>query len=253
MLLIVLTLYYRLDYESGTNVTFTAEAAEGWKFVRWQGSASGFTNPLEVTVLGEMNVVAVFEKNIFTLNTTIVGQGSITRSSNASAFEAGSVVTLTSSPVSGWKFVRWDGDASGTNKSVNVTMDTDKNVQATFAQLQNGNWQVQVNVLNTMYIKGTIKIYNKSGALVKEINQTTWARQSLYIFANVPLEEELTAKMEFYISNNGKNAITSGKTSSSPELTIGSGGLIKHEIKATLNTLYENKTLTSYFIISGVK
>lgn len=30
--------------------------------MRWQGSASGSTNPLQVTVTGEMNVVAVFEK-----------------------------------------------------------------------------------------------------------------------------------------------------------------------------------------------
>ena len=51
------------DYESGTNVTITAEPAEGWKFVRWQGSVSGNMNPLQVTVTGEMNVVAVFEEN----------------------------------------------------------------------------------------------------------------------------------------------------------------------------------------------
>ena len=54
----------RLDYESGAKVAVTVTPSKGWKFVRWQGSGSGTTNPLEITISGEQNIVAVFEQDL---------------------------------------------------------------------------------------------------------------------------------------------------------------------------------------------
>ena len=83
-----------------------------------------------------MNVVAVFEKFTFTLNTSIEGQGSVSRSPNASSYENGTSVTLTAIPASGWKFIRWEGDASGTSSTITVNMNSTKNIKAIFSQIK---------------------------------------------------------------------------------------------------------------------
>jgi len=42
------------------------------------------------------------------------------------------VVDLTATAATGYQFVNWTGDASGTNPSTSVTMDSDKTVTANF-------------------------------------------------------------------------------------------------------------------------
>lgn len=46
-------------------------------------------------------------------------------------------VTLTATPAAGWKFVRWEGDASGTNASTSITMTSNKAVVAVFEEESN--------------------------------------------------------------------------------------------------------------------
>ena len=49
------------DYESGTVVELTANPAPGWGFVRWEGSFTGTTNPIQITVNNPLQLTAVFE------------------------------------------------------------------------------------------------------------------------------------------------------------------------------------------------
>lgn len=52
-----------------------------------------------------------------------------------SRYAKDTVVTLTASPVSGYRFDQWNGDASGNVTSVTVTMNSGKNVTATFKKV----------------------------------------------------------------------------------------------------------------------
>jgi len=47
-------------------------------------------------------------------------------------------VTLNANPVSGWMFDHWSGDASGSNPSVTITMNSHKSVTAYFTEIQPG-------------------------------------------------------------------------------------------------------------------
>jgi uncharacterized repeat protein (TIGR02543 family) len=51
---------YGSQYCSGTQVTLTATAADGWVFDGWTGDASGSTNPLTVTVSANKTITANF-------------------------------------------------------------------------------------------------------------------------------------------------------------------------------------------------
>jgi len=60
-----------------------------------------------------------------------LGAGSVSPSSGR--YELGTKVTLTATPVSGYTFDYWDGNASGSSATVTITMDSDKNIIAHFA------------------------------------------------------------------------------------------------------------------------
>ena len=61
------------------------------------------------------------------------GSGTVSRSPNASSYEAGTQVTLTATPAGwGWRFERWEGDVSTTTNPVTITMNGDKSITARF-------------------------------------------------------------------------------------------------------------------------
>jgi uncharacterized repeat protein (TIGR02543 family) len=119
-------------YDYGSTVQLTATPATGWHFTGWSGDASGNTNPLDVTMNGDKNVTATFAPDQHTLTVGTVGSGSVGKAPDQPTYDYGSTVQLTATPATGWNFVSWSGDASGNTNPLNVTMDADKNITATF-------------------------------------------------------------------------------------------------------------------------
>jgi len=66
------------------------------------------------------------------LDVTIQGYGSVTRSPNHPFYPPGTVVQLTAMAANGNAFVGWSGDATGTTNPISITMDADKHVTAAF-------------------------------------------------------------------------------------------------------------------------
>ena len=134
-------------YEAGTPVTLTATPAPGWQFDGWSGDASGSDNPLTITMDGNKTITATFSKiqgTMYTLTVNTVGQGSVTP--NGGTYEAGTSVTLTASPASGWQFDGWSGDASGSNNPITITMNGNKTVTATFSEKPPTMYTLTVNI-----------------------------------------------------------------------------------------------------------
>jgi len=106
---------------------------------RATGSVSGLTGDFEYFVQavdGVGNVGVRFDGNaitrMYTLTVEKVGQGLVTVSPTGGEYVAGTVVTLTATPATGWHFSGWSGACSGTGPCT-ITMDADKTVSATFA------------------------------------------------------------------------------------------------------------------------
>ncbi|NLD72420.1 MAG: hypothetical protein GX649_06850, partial [Chloroflexi bacterium] len=68
------------------------------------------------------------------LNTTIVGQGTISKTPDTESYVCGQRVTLTATPADGWKFAGWSGSLSSTTNPLIVTMNRTLNMTATFTQ-----------------------------------------------------------------------------------------------------------------------
>ncbi len=70
-------------------------------------------------------------KTIWRLSTDAAdGQGSVDPS--IATFHDGDTVTITAEPASGWSFDYWNGDASGSENPITITMDSDKTIYAYF-------------------------------------------------------------------------------------------------------------------------
>lgn len=70
----------------------------------------------------------------YSLTVAVNGQGTTSPSTGTYTYSEGQSVTITAIPVSGWQFDHWSGDASGTDASVYVTMDSNKSVIANFTR-----------------------------------------------------------------------------------------------------------------------
>ncbi|OQY58519.1 MAG: hypothetical protein B6245_11355 [Desulfobacteraceae bacterium 4572_88] len=81
----------------------------------------------------DKSVTANFTIKTHSLTVT-ASNGSVTKSPSASSYDCGTEVSLTANPNSGWHFVRWEGDTSGTSASASVTMSADRSVTAIFEE-----------------------------------------------------------------------------------------------------------------------
>jgi hypothetical protein len=71
---------------------------------------------------------------VYNLQTTAVGDGTISASPTGSPYSSNTVVTLTATPAPYWVFDHWTGNATGTANPVTVTMNGPRTVQAVFVR-----------------------------------------------------------------------------------------------------------------------
>ena len=123
-------------YSPGDVVELTAIPDASWVFDGWSGDAAGLDNPISITVDADLVIDANFVSGPveeYALDVTTVGSGQVTLNPAGGIYAEGTVVELTAAPAAGWAFDGWSEDLTGTVNPVTLTMDTDKNVTATFA------------------------------------------------------------------------------------------------------------------------
>ncbi len=109
----------------------TAAPAAGYRFDRWSGDVSGNVTSTTITVNANKNIIATFIK-IYKLTASVspAGVGAISPASGT--YDEGTNVAVTAVPAAGYRFDRWSNDATGTNASIIVNMNAEKNLTAHF-------------------------------------------------------------------------------------------------------------------------
>ncbi|MDR9364499.1 MAG: hypothetical protein RI575_04110 [Balneolaceae bacterium] len=123
------------DYPSGTVVELTAEPANNWQFVEWQGDLQGSENPENITIEEEVEVTAVFEPVSYPLTINIDGEGTVEENviqAKSTDYPFGTTVELTAIPDSAWAFIEWEDDIESTESTVEITIDEPKTVTVVF-------------------------------------------------------------------------------------------------------------------------
>jgi hypothetical protein len=108
----------------------------------------------------EADPVSISIEPTYTVNATAAGGGSISLSSSSGVYSNGALVTLTATPLPGWTFLQWLGDASGTNPTNTVRVTGDLCVQALFGTSLGttvaGNGSVMIDPVAPLYPYGTV-------------------------------------------------------------------------------------------------
>jgi polygalacturonase len=118
-------------YTCGSVLSLQATAANGYVFSGFSGDFTSTANPASFELDQNTNITATFTVGTpCTLTTTVVGQGSITPSSGS--YACGTTINIQANPASKYLFNGWSGDLSGTATPTTLTLNTNKNVTATF-------------------------------------------------------------------------------------------------------------------------
>jgi len=134
-------------YATGTQVTLSAVAANGYTFTGWSGSgiACPGTGTCAMTMDATRTVTATFSQNQasnYTLNVTLAGSGTVTSAPGgincggdcSESYPTGTLVTLSAVAANGYNFSGWSGSGiacPGTG-TCDVTMDAARTVIASF-------------------------------------------------------------------------------------------------------------------------
>jgi len=116
------------SYAYGTSVSLTAIPSAHYHFISWSGDVSGSVNPQSIVMDSNKNVGASFAVDTYTLSVSQPDNGLI--SPSGGTYDYGSSVKLVCIPSPHYHFVRWTGDAIGTETSITITMDGNKNISA---------------------------------------------------------------------------------------------------------------------------
>ena len=119
-------------------VAITQFAADG----SWGSTISNLRSQLANETIKSCGLIG--EKYKLTINAG--SGGTVKKEPDSESYPSDTKVTLTAEPSEGYVFKNWSGDASGTNKTVEITMDKDKSVTAVFEQIPSNMFSVTVNV-----------------------------------------------------------------------------------------------------------
>lgn len=132
------------SFARGTRVTLTADPADGSTFAGWSDPACPGTGPCELTIVGATTLQARFDPESGTPTLTVKkpGSGSGTVTSEppgiecgdacAAPFAGGTTVTLRAAADDGSIFAGWSEEACGTEPTCELTLSSDRTVEATF-------------------------------------------------------------------------------------------------------------------------
>lgn len=139
--------------------------------------------------------------------------GSVSRSPSGDEYDSGVQVTLTASPASGYAFDNWSGGASGTEPTITVTMNSDKNIVANFvSNFVNPPIQVALDFFgikdthqpSVSFAPNTIQLY-----VVAYDGKTTWNYTYPSNGEGIPMNyfqlEDLSQQTIFRTSSVGDN------------------------------------------------
>ncbi|MFP4608305.1 MAG: C45 family autoproteolytic acyltransferase/hydrolase [Candidatus Aenigmatarchaeota archaeon] len=128
------------EYEESETVDIEAVAEEGYEFVEWTGDVGTVEDATANATTVEMNdnytIIAEFKEEsvYYELTVNIEGEGEVELEPDQDQYEEGTEVTLSASPEDGWKFVEWTGDHDDTEEEITITMDSNKDITATFEE-----------------------------------------------------------------------------------------------------------------------
>lgn len=128
-------------YNEGTSVNVVATPTPGsdYSFSHWSGDASGTNDHIVITMDDDKDITAHFTAAppTYTLTTHVDPSGAGTVSPPGGTYPQGTVLSVSANANTGYVFDHWSGDASGTSQTIELIMNSNKDITAHF-ELEDG-------------------------------------------------------------------------------------------------------------------
>lgn len=152
-------------YDHGSEVSMSAIPATGWEFVKWSGDVDETANPVTLTIINPLSVVAEFQRKEYPLTIEIEGNGEVQEEvipQRTTDYSYETLVELTPIPAEGWEFLEWSGDISGNETPVQIRITGSTSITAIFQLKQyslevntEGSGNVVIDPVQEFYTHGT--------------------------------------------------------------------------------------------------
>ena len=132
-------------YPVNQSVSVLAVAQTGYVFGRWMGDLAGPDNPRTILIREDKSITAIFNPTVTMYSSPSEG-GSVALepAQPANGYAAGTEVTITAKAAKGYHFVSWQGDISGSKKSVSIAVDAPMTITAVFVGQSPSRWWLWV-------------------------------------------------------------------------------------------------------------
>ncbi len=125
-----------VDLKLGETVEIIAIPQQHNQFIEWDGAVSSSDTKLILTVDQTLELTAYFATDTYSLEVFQQGQGSVlvdgTPYMSPRTYSPGDTVRLTAEPADKWRFEGWEEGYSGTDTTVEITVNSDLQVTARF-------------------------------------------------------------------------------------------------------------------------
>ena len=131
-------------YPVNQSVSVLASAEAGYVFSRWTGDLAGSENPRTIAVDDSKAIAAIFNPTVNIYCSPSEGGSVELDPQFSNGYTAGTEVTMTAKPAKGYRFSSWEGDASGSDRSMTLNVDEPKTITARFVEESPSRWWVWV-------------------------------------------------------------------------------------------------------------
>ncbi|MGB7567272.1 MAG: InlB B-repeat-containing protein, partial [Chitinivibrionales bacterium] len=163
------------NYNFGATVTVAGNTGTlvrtGYTFAGWNAKSDGSGTSYAAAAtfaMGPANVTlyAKWTQNVTFALTVTATNGSVTKVPDLTAYDSGTVVTLTPVPSTGYHFTGWSGGLTGTTNPGSIIMTAAKSVTATFALNAPNSFALTVLATNGTVTKSPDAAQYDSGTVV---------------------------------------------------------------------------------------
>ncbi|MFW5981415.1 MAG: InlB B-repeat-containing protein, partial [bacterium] len=125
------------EFNRGEKVEIKANAAENWKFSRWQGDIERTeSEKISVVMDSEKKLEAIFERNKYSLDLEVEGQGEVIIKPDKEKYEEKEKIEVKINPEKGWKFsdLNLDEEYNLIDNKLTFTIDQDISLKIIFSR-----------------------------------------------------------------------------------------------------------------------
>jgi uncharacterized repeat protein (TIGR02543 family) len=131
-------------YSVNQSVSVLSVAQTGYVFFRWMGDLAGSENPRTLLVGEDKSIIAIFNPTVTVYCSPSEGGAVALEPQSSNGYSAGAEVTVSAKATKGYRFVAWEGDVSGSDRSITISVDAPKTITARFAEQSSSRWWLWV-------------------------------------------------------------------------------------------------------------